>query len=231
MSLNIYIMRHFPTLAFIGIFPVDKLYNKLYSIGMSLRHILLGLLDQPRSGYEVNRMFETTMGHFWAVELSQIYTTLYRLQKEKLVTSHVEFSSKGPNRRVYNLTSKGNDFLLEWLGSSPEMGDERFSYLSKLFFMDRLGDSKSALTFMEELRKKFANRLEKLKEVETPMQEECSSIPENLPDELFYPFLTLRCGVMRLEASLRWCDGCIQRIKKRRTLSEKADKKSKGDKK
>jgi DNA-binding PadR family transcriptional regulator len=198
---------------------------------MSLKHILLGLLDKPRSGYEVKKMFETTMGHFWAVELSQIYTTLYRLQKEKLVTSQVEFSSIGPNRRIYNLTKKGNDLLLEWLASSPEMGDERFSYLSKLFFMDRLCDSKSALTFMEELRKKFSNRLEKLKEVEALWEEECPSIPENLPDKLFYPFLTLRCGLLRLEASLRWCDECIQRIKKRGTLSEKADKKSKGDRK
>lgn len=172
-------------------------------------------------------MFETTMGHFWAVELSQIYTTLYRLQKENLVTSHVEFSSIGPNRRVYNLTRKGNDLLLEWLGSSPEMGDERFSYLSKLFFMDRLGDSKSALTFMEELKKKFSNRLERLKEVETLMQEEYPSFPENLPDKLFYPFLTLRSGLIKLEANLRWCNECIQRIKKRRTLGEKAKKKIK----
>jgi DNA-binding PadR family transcriptional regulator len=198
---------------------------------MSLRHILLGLLDKPRSGYEVKKMFESTMGHFWAVELSQIYTTLYRMQKETLVTSHSEFSSLGPNRRVYNLTRKGNDLLLEWLGSSPEMGDERFSYLSKLFFMDRLSDTKSVLAFMRELRKKFSIRLEKLEEVERLWQEECPSFPENLPNELFYPFLTLRCGLMRLEASLRWCDECIQSIKKRRTLREKADKKSRGDRK
>jgi DNA-binding PadR family transcriptional regulator len=191
---------------------------------MSLKHILLGLLDEPRSGYEVKKMFETTMGHFWAVELSQIYATLYRLQKEKYVTSHTEFSSIGPNRRVYSLTSKGNELLLEWLDSSPEMGDERFSYLSKLFFMDRLRNTKSALSFMEELREKFSIRLEKLKEVETLWKKECPAIPENLPDKHFYPFLTLRCGLMRLEASLRWCDECIQRIKKRTTVSEKAEK-------
>jgi DNA-binding PadR family transcriptional regulator len=198
---------------------------------MSLRHILLGLLDKPRSGYEVKKMFESTMGHFWAVELSQIYITLYRLQKDKLVSSHSEFSSLGPNRRVYKLTRKGKNLLLEWLGSSPEMGNERFSYLSKLFFMDRLSDTKSVLAFMRELRKKFSIRLEKLNEVERLWQEEYPSFPENLPNELFYPFLTLRCGLMRLEASLRWCDECIQSLKKRRTLRETADKKSKGDRK
>lgn len=194
---------------------------------MSLKHILLGLLDEPRSGYEVNKLFESTMGHFWVVELSQIYTVLYRLQKEKLVSSRVEFSRRGPNRRVYSLTRKGNDVLLEWLSSSPEMGDERFSYLSKLFFMDRLSDPKSALAFMEDLKKKFSSRLEKLKEVEALMQEECPTFPENLPDELFYPFLTLRSGFVKLESNLRWCDECIQRIQKRRTWCRKAGNKSK----
>ena len=37
---------------------------------MSLEHILLGLLREPASGYDLKAIFDERIQHFWAAELS-----------------------------------------------------------------------------------------------------------------------------------------------------------------
>ena len=48
---------------------------------MSLQHILLGLLREPASGYDLKAYFDSSVRYFWAAELSQIYPTLQRMEK------------------------------------------------------------------------------------------------------------------------------------------------------
>jgi len=38
---------------------------------MSLKHILLGILEEPHSGYEIKLEFERVFKHFWSAELAQ----------------------------------------------------------------------------------------------------------------------------------------------------------------
>ena len=45
---------------------------------MSVEMILLGLLREPASGYELKRFFDLGIRHFWAAEISQIYSALKR---------------------------------------------------------------------------------------------------------------------------------------------------------
>ena len=40
---------------------------------MSLDHILLGLLREPATGYDLGNAFSENVRHFWSAELSQIY--------------------------------------------------------------------------------------------------------------------------------------------------------------
>jgi PadR family transcriptional regulator AphA len=54
---------------------------------MSLDPILLGLLREPASGYDLKALLDHGIGHFWAAELSQIYPTLKRLEKDGFLTS------------------------------------------------------------------------------------------------------------------------------------------------
>ena len=107
---------------------------------MSLDHILLGLLREPGTGYDLGNAFSENVRHFWSAELSQIYPTLKRLERRGMLESRVEPSPKGPNRRVYALTEEGRAELLRWLRGGPAVGTERFAYLAQLYFMDALGD-------------------------------------------------------------------------------------------
>ncbi len=47
---------------------------------MSLEHSILGFLNyRPYSGYDLKKIFDTSVRHFWPADQSQIYRTLNRL--------------------------------------------------------------------------------------------------------------------------------------------------------
>ena len=78
---------------------------------MSLDHILLGLLREPRSGYDLKSRLDEAVRYFWPAELTQIYRILKRLEGEGLLRSRMVASDKGPARRVYSLTPAGRRTL------------------------------------------------------------------------------------------------------------------------
>ncbi len=169
--------------------------------------ILLGLLREPRSGYDVATAFRRGARHLWAADLSQIYRTLGRLEKEGHVTSRVEPSSKGPERRVYRRTPQGRQALLAWLAEEPELPPERFGYLAQLFFMGEARDNGRTLAFLKDLKRRLAERLERLEEIEATIETE--------DDHGFHTHLTLRLGIHAGRARLAWCEESMRRVRQR----------------
>ena len=129
---------------------------------MSLEHILLGMLQQPASGYDLRSEFESGARFFWSAELSQIYPTLKRMEKRGWLESRLEPSPKGPDRRVYQRTLVGRDVLRDWLLSGPATGSERFAFIGQLVFMGELDDLEATLEFLMELREELSARRQAL---------------------------------------------------------------------
>jgi len=53
---------------------------------MSLRHIMLGMLREPHSGYDLKKGFDRSLRNFWRAELSQIYPLLQKMDDEGLLS-------------------------------------------------------------------------------------------------------------------------------------------------
>jgi DNA-binding PadR family transcriptional regulator len=182
---------------------------------MSLDHILLGLLREPRSGYDLKAVFDRTVNHFWPAELSQVYRILKRLESEGKLASRVEPSSKGPDRRVYSLTRMGRRVLRDWLSSKPLVDDERYTYLAQVFFMAELNDLEATTRFIEELRRKRVDQLETLREIERVQLSSVGGSADGLSDDQFHQYLTLRTGINTMTARIAWCDETLKRIRRR----------------
>ncbi|WP_419948292.1 PadR family transcriptional regulator [Candidatus Palauibacter sp.] len=182
---------------------------------MSLDHILLGLLREPASGYDLRRAFSETVAHFWSAELSQIYPTLKRLERRGLLRSRREPSSKGPDRRVYSLTSEGEAELHRWLRNDPAVGTERFAYLAQLFFMDSIDDLERTYDFMTALRDHLRGRLADLRAVEREIIAAHGEEPERYGDAGFHRFATLRMGIHSIGAKVTWCNLTLAAIDRR----------------
>src|SRR5262245_10851520 len=198
-----------------GAFPLDYLYNELYSKVMSLECIMLGLLGTPKSGYQLKAELDAGVAYFWPAELSQIYVTLKRLKERGWLRDRVEPSDKGPDRRVYTRTPAGRRALCAWLAGEPQVGDERFSYLAQVYFLDELGDLGATLTFLTKLREHLARRLEALRATERAWAEGSPGYADQLPLEEFHPQLTLQLGLQVGAARLSWCEASIRRVQAR----------------
>ena len=181
---------------------------------MALEHILLGVLRDPATGYELKKHFDYTLAHFWAAEQSQIYTTLARLERDGLLTSRTEPSDRGPQRKVYSITRKGRTQLRKWLDAGPEASDVRFTYLAQVFFLDELGDLGAAASFLRELGAQFRAKLNALEEVDAGIAAETPTYPDEIQPDLLFPVLTLRLGVRRIRATLDWVDESLAVIER-----------------
>ena len=182
---------------------------------MSLDHILLGLLREPATGYDLKNAFSEHARHFWSAELSQIYPTLKRLEQRGLLRSRVEPSPKGPNRKVYSLTDGGREELLRWLHTDPAVGTERFAYLAQLYFMDAIGDIHETRAFMTTLRERLVQWLAQLQAVERDVTTTYGSAPERYSDGGFHRFAALRMGIHSIGSKVAWCDETIAAIDRR----------------
>ena len=179
---------------------------------MSLKHIILGILDEPHSGYDIKRQFEQVFRHFWSAELAQIYPVLGKLEREGLSRSKLQPSKKGPPRRLYKRSAKGTRELQKWLARGPMVGQDRLAYLAQVFFLSDL-DAGRRLAYFEKLKARFAVDLAELEQTEA-MFSKAPGYPDKLSDYYQCRQFTLRLGLTKLRGNLEWCDECIAIIRK-----------------
>ncbi|MCX5207764.1 PadR family transcriptional regulator [Kitasatospora sp. NBC_00240] len=100
---------------------------------MSLRHALLGLLsERPASGYDLLKLFETSLANAWPATQSQVYTELTKLADTGLVT----VAAHGPRgRKEYAITDPGLAELRRWLTETTPVQHTRSDLLLRVFFL------------------------------------------------------------------------------------------------
>ena len=83
---------------------------------MALEHaILVSLLEQPGSGYELARRFERSIGRFWTATHQQIYRVLKRMETDGWVTAEEIGQGGRPDKRSYSVAATGRAVLTTWL--------------------------------------------------------------------------------------------------------------------
>ena len=100
---------------------------------MSLRHALLGLLsERPASGYDLLKLFETSLAAAWPATQSQIYSELTKLAGTGLIV----VAAEGPRgRKEYALTDEGLAELRHWLTETKPQRNTRNDILLRVFFL------------------------------------------------------------------------------------------------
>ncbi|WP_306184757.1 PadR family transcriptional regulator [Streptomyces sp. MK5] len=100
---------------------------------MSLRHALLGLLsERPASGYDLLKLFETSLANVWPATQSQIYTELTKLAGTGLIA----VTAEGPRgRKEYALTDEGMAELRHWLTETRPQRAVRSDMMLRVFFL------------------------------------------------------------------------------------------------
>ncbi|GAA2420658.1 helix-turn-helix transcriptional regulator [Streptomyces mauvecolor] len=131
---------------------------------MSLRHAVLGLLtNRPASGYDLMKLFETSLAHVWSATQSQVYGELGKLADGGLV----EVSAEGPRgRKEYAITEAGRSELHRWLTEVEPVRTRRSDSLLRVFFLGEL-TRVEAKTYLLTEAERSAQQLAGLKEAES----------------------------------------------------------------
>ena len=182
------------------------------------QYALLGFLSRgPQSGYDIKKAVGESTGHFWSESYGQIYPNLKKLAAAGLAVPNVERQEGKPDKKVYTITSKGREALLEWLAEAPNRTPPRNELLLKLFFGHRTPPEVAA-RHVEGYKVKVQADLTTYQEIERWLTAEYADHPA-LP----YWLMTLSYGRLEAEALLKWCDETLE------TLTALAAKEQKGE--
>ena len=178
---------------------------------MSLEYAILGFLNyQPFSGYDLKKLFDTSVRHFWPADQSQIYRTLARLTEQGFVELEVVEQTDRPDRKVYHITPPGRTALHQWLQGPAPVEEARSAPLIQVFFAGQLTDEEILAKF-EGLTAMLRGMLARYNEVPARITEYTEMV--NSPRETYFWMLTLDMGITLAEAQLKWAEGVIQHIK------------------
>ncbi len=155
---------------------------------------LLGFLHhQPRSGWELARAVEGSIGNFWNVTRSQVYRELRTLEEQGLV-------EPGPtgarDRRPYTVTDAGREAFARWIAREPGPDLVRSPLLLTVFFGDHLDPAllRRFLTMHRARHEQQLAHYEQLYESLAGLEGEEHSV------------MALRYGIEHERAVLRWMD-------------------------
>ena len=177
---------------------------------MSLSHAVLGFLNyRSYTGYDLKRLFEASIRHFWSAQQSQIYQTLTDLERRGWATVELVRQDDRPNRKEYSITDAGREELHDWLSEPRPEPPIRSPLLVQLFFSGGLED--------DEIVAVLEAKADELRGVLNVFESGTVSQPtfatQMPPREQFFWYLTLDFGVESARSSLRWLEGVIDKIR------------------
>ena len=163
---------------------------------------VLGLIALgPRSGYDIKRIVDRTIRHFWAASYGQIYPELARLEDGGWIAG-ADAPRGGRSRRVFTITPKGRQALRDWLQGRETRIELRDESLLRLFFADA-GPGELGLGLLQARRQGYEQMLAQLR----ALDDGTGSDP---------PFVDLvyRWGIDYCEWGIEWCAQQERRLRR-----------------
>ncbi|GIF17772.1 DNA-binding PadR family transcriptional regulator [Actinoplanes tereljensis] len=180
---------------------------------MALEHaILVSLLEQPGSGYELARRFERSIGRFWTATHQQIYRVLKRMETDGLVTGHEVGQDGRPDKRSYQVAEAGRAVLTEWLREPVQPEAVRHDLAVKIrgaAFDDAAGRAR----LVDEVRRYRAGHEETLDRYLAGEQRDFPA-GEDLDTGQRLQHVVLRGGIAYERMLLDWLDDVLETLLK-----------------
>jgi PadR family transcriptional regulator AphA len=174
------------------------------------KYAILGILSlAPMSGYDIKKITDNSIGHFWNENFGHLYPVLGRMEREGLISREILSTPGRPDRSVYTLTQTGKTALADWLTREPEDPPTRIELLLQIFFAKGLP---------------IPGIIQKIKN-EKDLQEQRLSTYEAIERHILegdahqgqgdIPFwlMTLSFGKHRSKATVAWCEETIKKLR------------------
>ncbi len=189
---------------------------------MSLKHALLGLLSEGEAtGYDLTKMFELSMAHYWHAGHSQIYPLLDQMVKDGLILYEPVVQKDKPNKKVYRITPRGRDTLVAWLRVPPPPTRYKDESLLKIRFFQNLPEDET-IDLLRARRRAHQATLDGYRKLEATYFPSGAD-EKTRPRASLYTYFTLRRGILLEEDSIRWCRWAIAQLRRRKTAARETE--------
>jgi len=175
-----------------------------------LGYAVLGLLHQePRSGYDVRRIFANTPMGTFSDSPGAIYPALQRLEKDGFVRSKLQSVSDLRRRRVYRPTPSGRRVFRAWQTksiSSEDVIHRMDELLLRFSFMDQTAGQAAAVRFLRDLTRELRRYTPALRKY----------LKANARQMPLSGMLALESGARSYEELLRWSKSSLSKYMRRK---------------
>jgi DNA-binding PadR family transcriptional regulator len=170
-------------------------------------YVILGILsiEPNKSGYDIRKAVESSVGYFWSESYGQIYPTLKQLAAEGLVVPSKPASSP-KLRQGYSLTDAGRVCLRDWLATPFQNDPPRNEFLLKLFF-GREAAPGVAIAHVRNLQQKNEQMLATMLQIEA-----FAHAPSTQNPHQPYWMLTLSLGIALTRAAIEWGKSALEEL-------------------
>jgi DNA-binding PadR family transcriptional regulator len=175
---------------------------------VSLRFAALGLLaQQPGSGYDLLRRFDTSMANVWPATQSQLYGELNKLAADGLI----EVADIGPRgRKEYRVTDTGRAELVRWVTNPSDDPPVRNTSLLRVFLLGEIPPEQAREHMVEVAAHADAGRARLL-----DLRDSLS--PWGDSDAEFYGGAALEYGLRTAAMAGEWARSLVRSIDERRS--------------
>jgi len=162
--------------------------------------LLLGvLMNGKMHGYRLNEYVKHVMSFYTDLKKSTVYYILNQLEKDGYVSYELEREGKRPERRIYELTDKGNAYFYELLRDSlSSYAQTSFGDDIAVSFIDSLPPNEVRELLIGK-RQKIKDQLKTYKEI------------GDHDGSLQY---VIKHSIAHLETDISWVDGILKEIER-----------------
>jgi DNA-binding PadR family transcriptional regulator len=158
--------------------------------------VLAMLAKEPSQGYQLRARLNDALGPLGeAINAGQIYVTLGRLEKAGLIALDGSTGTTDRERKVYTLTSRGQDRVSDWLTEVSWPKPDLAEFHLKLIAAAAAGLA-DPIGIVDGQRRELLRRLRDAQraEMDEPDGSDAALLLEGI--------------VLRLQADLRWLEAC-----------------------
>jgi DNA-binding PadR family transcriptional regulator len=168
---------------------------------MSIRQGILAMLAEgPRYGYQLRVDFEERTGATWPLNIGQVYTTLSRLERDRLV---VALETTEDAHRRYALTDQGRAELAAWFATPVHREDRPRDELAIKLAMAADLPEANLHAVVQAQRTDTMRALQDYTRLRRAHDDDA--------DGLAWP-IVLDSLIFTTEAEIRWLDACEERL-------------------
>jgi DNA-binding PadR family transcriptional regulator len=173
---------------------------------MSLAYALLAALSQsPKSGYDLAKQFDGSVGFFWQATHQQIYRELTKLEQQGTIVAEAIAQVGKPDKKIFSVTEAGMAQLKSWILQSTEVSPTKDEFLLKIFAGYLVSDEAIAQKIQHH-RKLHVDQLATYHAIEQQFFAE----PKKCDRKARFAYLTLRRGIHFEQGWIDWCDEVLQ---------------------